>query len=341
MTRVETNGARAFIEINPFHAETLYFLHATFTNSSSDCVLGHPRLFTQPLFARIEAHKETLSLWRFLTLLVRDRPVACYFNTINVVLTPMTGEILRLNALTLLLPILARLSGCRICAIVHEADQFFATGIDSCRRHAWYRRGVGWWFRRLFHQLFVLSPEVERFLSRRGAQVSLLDSRPLAGFPRPAADLPARSADEILLCWIGPVSSHRRNADLLLDFDAEWLNAHHVTVVMVCDARTGDGPALRRRLTERGTSARFVFLDYRPDDDELFEWVRQSACILCLYGAPEYGKTKTSGARHIAGAFRKPFLSQTPVMGVYGLDGQPLAEGPDAQSALSAWFRMR
>src|SRR5262249_10189835 len=156
-----------FVEVNPYHSVTLFPYHGMLSKNAADVVLAHKRLFGQPLFDRIAADKQPVSfgaLWR----LLRRGPIeACRFSTIKATLTPITRETVGLAFQTALLALTSRSFGCRVTAIVHEADQFFATGLDSCRRHAWFRRLIGRWFIKLFDERYVLSPEVLQFLHER------------------------------------------------------------------------------------------------------------------------------------------------------------------------------
>jgi hypothetical protein len=275
------------------------------------------------LFEAIPGPKQAFSFWQLLRFIWRERIDRVCYNTINATLSPITRETATLNLLTLLLPILTRLSGCRNEAIVHEADQFFATGIDSCRRHAWFRRAIGWWFIKLFDVKYVLAGEVGQFLDARGIDVRVLDSEALT--LAPTIPLPALASHETVLCWIGPIVSYRRNWRPLVELNALDLRERQVSIVMLCDSDVGDGPQLRDAIKQHGLDGRFIFLPGRPNDAELFSWVRRSAAVLCLYGGPEYGTTKTSGARLIAAAFRKPYIATNPVLGVYDSDGSPLS----------------
>jgi hypothetical protein len=81
-------------------------------------------------------------------------------------------------------------------------------------------------------------------------------------------------------------------------------------------------------LEERGLLPHFIFLDRRPDDEELFSWVYRSSAMLCLYGSDDYGRTKTSGARFIASAFKKPFIATNPALGLYRDDGSLVGAFP-------------
>jgi hypothetical protein len=325
-----------FIEVNPFHAVTLFPLHASLSTSPRDVVLGHARLFGQELFDEIQAPKEPFSVRRLVRFILGHQVRRCYFNTINFTLTPITGETTRLNALTLLLPFLTRMLGCRNSAVVHEADQFFATGIDSCRRHAWFRRAIGRWFIRLFDERFVLAPEVADFLTARGIAVRLLDCRSLVTFaspPSPTA-IAAGCSSHVLLSWIGPIVSHRRNWRALVELTAAELDALRASFVMLCDSRVGEGQELRAAVRERGLERHFIFLDARPDDRELFSSVDRSTAVVCLYAGPEYGTTKTSGARLIASAFRKPFIATNPSLGVYDHEGAQIAAIPTLRGCI-------
>jgi hypothetical protein len=317
---------QVFIEIHPFHAVSLFpYYVGVAARTGADQVLAHERLFGQDLFDAIPAPKSPLTLFKLVAFLWRHRIQRCHFNTINTTLSPITTETTRLTLLTLLLPLVTRLCGCRNAAIVHEADQFFETGIDQCRRNIWFRRIVGCWFIRLFDRRYVLAPEVVDYLDTRQISTTLLAAQPLATF---AAQAPMGSrpdpANGVALCSIGPIIRSRKNWKPLAELDGERLRKLGVTIRMLCDITVGDGPEFRRAVQEQRLDDRFMFLDHRPSDDELFSWVRRSAGIVCLYGGPEYGTIKTSGARFIASAFRKPYIGNTPALGVYDHAGRAL-----------------
>ncbi|MES1256096.1 MAG: hypothetical protein ABUS56_10835 [Acidobacteriota bacterium] len=318
---VRSSVRQVFVEVNPYHAEILFPYHGTLSDSPDDVVFGHERLFGQPLFDRIPARKARISLRAFGRHLWSGVD-ACHFNTINATLTPISRETVRLALTTAALAVMARVSGCRTTAVVHEADQFYATGLDSCRRHAWFRRLVGWWLIKLFDERYVLSPEVAHFIQDRGFAVRFLDPVPVARFfAQEAPAEPARRA----VAWVGPVQSFRRNWRSTLELDPQALARLGASVSMVCDGRVGEGPEMQAALEARGLAPFFRFRDYRPDDEELFAVVRASAGLLCMFGGPEYGATKSSGARIIAYALRKPYIAASPVLGVYAYDGTLMA----------------
>jgi hypothetical protein len=314
-----------FVEINPYHAVTLYYYHANCTGGADDVVFGNQRLFGQGMFDEIPARKVEFSLFRFVRHLWRHRVNWCHVNTINLVLYPLNKETLRLNLTTLFLPLIARLFRCRTSAIIHEADQFYATDLDSPRRTTLFRRIIGRRFIRLLDRRYVLSNEVAGYLRERNIPIELLEARPLSRFAASRAGSATGRAGQTVLCWIGPVVSNRRSCRELLELDPELLQDLDVTIVIVGDIRTEEGPAFKTAVGARGLSGHFVFFPYRPDDYELVSWVRRSAGVLCLYSSPEYGKTKNSGARLIAAAFDKPFIATSPSLGVYRPDGQQLA----------------
>jgi hypothetical protein len=313
-----------FIELNPFHAVTLLPYYCSVSEDRRDTVFANERLFREQLFEAIPGPKRPFSFIQLIRFIWQERIERVCFNTINATLSPITRETATLNFLTLLLPLLTRAFGCRNEAIVHEADQFYATGIDSCRRHSWFRRAIGWWFIRLFDTKYVLAPEVAEFLRARQIDVRVLDSQPLAALAPTSHSSSRRRLDETILCWIGPIFSFRRNWKPLVEVSAATLDERRISIVMLCDSGVGEGPALRAAVKQHALDSHFVFLQGRPDDAELFSWVSRSTAVLCLYGGPEYGTTKTSGARLIASAFRKPYIATNPNLGVYDFDGSPL-----------------
>jgi hypothetical protein len=323
---------QVFVEVNPYHAETLFTLYTSLTTGYKDIVLGHERLLTQPFFRDIQAtEKHRLSMATFLRAITRSDVTAVTFNTINVTLTPISRETATLAFKTFLLSILARLRGHHLAAILHEADQFLATGLDSGRRTSWFRRAVGQWWIRLFNDLYVLSPEVHRFLSTQRVNVKLLDPEALATFGHAATFRP--DADRTVV-WVGPVMGLRRSWSELTALIPSDLARMRLKIEMVCDARVAEGPTLRSELAARGLEPYFLFMDYRPDDYELVARVRASAGVLCLYGSPEYGSTKSSGARILAWGLRKRYIANRPNLAVYEPDGTPISRRPTLQDCL-------
>ena len=317
---------RVFVELNPFHSVTLFPYYASTATVMTDAIFANERLFGQELFDDIQAPKFRLSIIGLVRFLWGQRIQRCHFNTINFTLNPITWETAKLNFLTLALPVITRLCGCRNDAIVHEADQFFETGIDSCRRHSWFRQVIGRWFIRLFDHRYVLAPEVAAFLQARNICVKLLDPRSLSEFALSVVPAPVCDAlHQKVLCWIGPLVSSRRNWRPLAALDSEKLAALDVSIVMLCDTTVGEGPDFQEAVRQHGLDKHFIFLGHRPTDRELFSWVRASVGIVCLYGGREYGTTKTSGARLIACAFQKAFIGTTPSLGVYHYNGSLLS----------------
>jgi hypothetical protein len=316
------SGSQILVEIHPYHSITLYPYAAAL---EVEALFAHPHLFGDELFDAIEVTKRRLSVRDFVTYLWNNRVTRCHFNTINLTLTPLNQETITLNLLTLLLPIVARLCGCRNSAIVHEADQFFATGVDSCRRHRVFRSIIGRWFIKLFDERYVLAPEVVSFLTTRGIQVRLFESRPLKCFAATAKGrLPGPPPGQLVLSWIGPIVSFRRNWRALLELDRSLFDRHNILIAMLCDGRVDEGRELRAAVKHLGLEDHFLFFDRRPTDTELFVWTEASAGILCLYGAEEYGRTKTSGARLFATALEKPYIAPSPSLALYGHDGSEL-----------------
>jgi hypothetical protein len=318
--------AQAFVEVNPYHAETLFFYHADCSTSADDIVFGHRRLFGQALFDDIPARKVVFSLAGFLRCLGTRRFRTCHFNTINPTLYPVNVETMALALQMVLLPVVARLAGCALTCIVHEAEAFFDVGVETSRRERAFRSVVGWWLIRLFSERYVLAPEVEAFLRARGVAATLLDSHPLISFDATGSSPLVPGPPRWLLSWVGPVVAYRRAYQMLLDLDPATLDALNVSIVMLCDSRKGDGPRLRQALDSRGLGPYFKFFDRRPDDREVFGWAQRSCGILCLYGSQSYGRTKSSGARTIALALGKPFIANHPALGVYDSDGHLLRE---------------
>jgi hypothetical protein len=320
--------AQIFVEINSFHAETLFFYHANCSTTSADVVFGNKHLFGQPLFDEIATTKKIFSLSRIFLFLCRNRVQRCHFNTADVTLYPITWKTIKQGLVAVLLPIMTYLFGCENACIMHDAQQFFPIAVNSTARVVWFRRLVGKWLIRLFTGRYVLAPEVAAFLEERGISVQVMDPRPLKTFPVPALTSSRVSAltGGRIVTWIGPVVSYRRMWKPLIDLNGDLLEALNVSIVMLCDSRIGEGPLLRAILEDRGLIKYFVFFERRPDDYELFSWVRRSSAILCLYSGPEYGTTKTSGARIIAAAFQKPYIATIPLFGVYGFDGCLIAD---------------
>jgi hypothetical protein len=128
----------------------------------------------------------------------------------------------------------------------------------------------------------------------------------------------------------------RRDWQLLGNLQAERLAAGNVTISMLCDSRVGQGPDLKALVAARGLERFFIFRDYRPDDDELFGEVQKSAAIICLYGSPDYGLTKTSGARIIAAGLNKPYIANRPELGIYEPSGRCIARHTSLADCIEA-----
>jgi hypothetical protein len=326
---------RVFIEVNPFHAGTLFALHGNFSGGSAGLIFGPERLLDEALVARLGSEKKPATLNAMLRGVMAPDVERCYFNTIDPILTPFafttTGPWLR----TLAAVLCGRLSGKPIAGIAHDADHYFDTGVDSGRRAVWFRRLVGAWYVRLFQEVYVLTPEVHTFLTQRGIRVTLLDASPWRALA--AAIAPTIEAGEPRpIAWIGPVEGFRRHWMSLLDLDASRLRATGARIVMICHGGWADGPRLRDELDKRGLLPFFQFFDHRPDDDELMRNVVNSAGLLCLYGSPEYSRVKSSGARIISFGLGKPFISATPEMGVYAADGQLIRAFPSLTDCVCA-----
>jgi hypothetical protein len=324
-----------FIEVNPFHEVTLYYYRLTPRFNNRAGVLGHARLFGRPLFDALPSPRFQATLRDAVRAVAARGVESCHFNTVNPALYPLSRENVLLHLKVVALAVFARLRGARITTIVHEADAFFKTGFDANRRVTWYRRLFGRWFIRLFDTCFVLSPEVLDALSSRGIAVTFLDPTPLAEFARVSrAAVPTATGARV--CWIGPVVGFRRNWRILLDLDPNVLERLQVRIDMLCDCREGAGPELKAELYRRGLLEHFIFRDYRPDDHELFAAAATSLGMFALSSRPEYGSTKTAGARIIAYALGKPFVATTPTLGVYYAAG-PLARScPNLSLCLAA-----
>jgi len=335
-------AGQLFIEIHPFHAITLYPYVASKSTPAQDAIFAHPRLFTEELFVGIRGQKFKLSVLGVLRFILKNGVGRCHFNTINVTLTPLNPENVRLMLKTLALPALTRAAGCQNCAVMHEPDQFYATGIDGSRRATWFRNLIGKWFIRLFDERYVLAPEVAAFLAAKGVATKLLPAQPLKQF---AATIPQHAGrtrpNGIVLCWVGPVMSNRRDWRPLLTLDREFLQSRCVSIAMLCDMSVSDGPVLKAAIQERGLDKHFVMFDSRPGDEDLFWWVNQADAVLCLYGRPEYGTTKTSGARYLAAAFEKPYISIADTATLFDNNGTKLATSETLAECIESIERKR
>jgi hypothetical protein len=310
-----------FIELNPFHGETLFTLCQNFCHRD-DVVFGHQRLFGQALVSEISATKRVAAFASILRTLLRHDVQRCYFNTLNATLTPLTSETVGVAVRTLLLAVAARMFGKQLSAIIHDADQFYCTGLDSDRRATWFRRTIGWWLIRLFDERYVLTPEVQSFLAQRQIDTTVMDASAWQRFGSPII----AHRRQATVAWVGPVEGFRRNWRALLDLNADAFATSGLRIIMICDGSTADAPELRQELTRRGITNFFEFFDHRPDDYELVDAVRCSSAILCLYGSRAYGQTKSSGARILSYGLQKIFISTTPRIGVYSPAGELLHE---------------
>jgi hypothetical protein len=326
-----------FVEVNPFHAETLWMLVTTHSRGPADLVLGPAGLLQQDLVAALPVSKGRFSWRRLLTEVRSGRGRRCYLNTISFTLYPINRWIVKDNLSIVLTAVAARLAGCHLDGVMHEADQFFDTGVFASRRQKWFQRVVGWWWVKLFDQLFVLSPEVQRHLERHGVRTTLLDSTKLRDFGRTGARPSEHDPRPgTLLVWVGPVDETRRASGPLLSLLPDVLERCGAAVAVIGDSREASGPAFRAAVEAKGLAPYFIFFDRRPSDLELFDWVARSTAVLCLYSSAVYGTIKTSGARVWAGAFRKPFVSTQPRMGVYDWDGVEQISSDDINVCVAA-----
>jgi hypothetical protein len=326
-----------FLEPYPFHSQTLWCYFAEFGDPSGDVVLANSAVLGEDFLQGLPAPKQALGLATFWRALRQVKPAICHLNSIFLVLYPITTQNLRRNLAVLFVPVVARLHGCRNAGVVHEADLFFATGVDYSRRRRLFRQLIGQWYIRLFDECFVLSPEVQAFVSQHGNPVSLLDAMPLVDFPissEVAATIPPEDGIRYL-AWIGTVDSWRRTWRPLLTLDPELLARARTRIVMLGDGREAEAPQLRAALDEAKLMAHFTFMDRRPGDAELLAWVGRSAGVLCLSADSSYGTTKTSGARAFAHAFRKPFIVTQPRLAVHESTGDLIGEVPDLSAAVA------
>mgnify|MGYP000412027388 CR=1 FL=1 len=299
--------AKVFIEVCAYHAETLYPYIVNLAKNE-DIVLYN---FTCPGAETIETlpqEKFEFSLFQLLKILITHDITAVHINSVSVNLHaglffPAWSKTLKI----ILIPYLCRLFGVTdIQGIVHEADQYFSVNKVSNKRHIYYQKFFGRFHIKLFSKLYVLSPEVKKYLKVNTSKIEVLSTRPLVDLYLNDKSI---KDDALIRCvWIGPVKSYRRNWKSLLMLDKDILKDNNVVIDMVCDIRSGEGEALRKEIEQLGLAPYFKFREYRPDDVELYSAVRSSALVLCLYANNSYGSIKTSGARHIALAFDKPCL---------------------------------
>jgi len=299
--------AKIFIEVYAYHAETLY-PYVVNLAKNEDIVLYNSTCPSAETIEMLPQKKFEFSLLKLLIVLISNNVTAVYINSVSVNLHG--GLFFSAWSKTLkiiLIPYLCRLFGVTdIRGIAHEADQYFSVDKASNKRHLYYQKFFGRFHVKLFNKIYVLAPEVKKYLKVSSSKVEVLSTRPLIDL---YLDSKAITDNEIVNCvWIGPVKSYRRNWKPLLSLNKKILKDNNIVIDMVCDIRTGEGEELRKEIEQLGLAPYFKFREYRPDDAELFSAVRSSALVLCLYANNSYGSIKTSGARHIALAFDKPSL---------------------------------
>ena len=299
--------SKVFIEVYAYHAETLYPYIVNLAKEE-DVVLYNSTCPGAETIEMLPQKKFEFSLLRLLTLLINNDITAIHINSISVNLHggmffPAWSKTLKI----ILIPYLCRLFGVTdIQGVVHEADQYFSVDKASNKRHLYYQKFFGRFHIKLFKKLYVLAPEVKKYLKVNSSKVEVMSTRPLIDL---YLDQKKIQEDKVISCvWIGPVKSYRRNWKPLLTLNKETLKYNNIVIDMVCDIRDGEGDELRKELEKLGLTPYFKFREYRPDDAELFSAVRSGSLVLCLYANNYYGSIKTSGARHIALAFDKPSL---------------------------------
>jgi len=299
--------AKVFIEVYAYHAETLYPYIVNLAKNE-DIVLYNSTCPGAETIEMLPQQKIEFSLLSLLRLLVTKDITAVHINSVSVNLHG--GWFFSAWSKTLkiiLIPYLCRLFGVTdIQGIAHEADQYFSVDKASNKRHRYYQEFFGRFHVKLFNKLYVLAPEVKKYLKVNGSKVEVLSTGPLIDLYLDQEAIKDKAA--ISCVWIGPVKSYRRNWKPLLTLHKDVLNGNNIVIDMVCDIRDGEGEELRAKIEQLGLASYFKFREYRPDDAELFSAVRSSSLVLCLYASNSYGSIKTSGARHIALAFDKPSL---------------------------------
>ena len=299
--------SKIFIEVYAYHAETLYPYVVNFSDKS-DFILYNSTCPGAEFIEILPQKKFEFSLGKLFQLLINESVTEVHINSVSVNLHggfffPAWSKTLKI----ILIPYLCRLFGVTdIQGITHEADQYFLVDKSSNKRHLYYRKFFGQFHIKLFNKVYVLAPEVKKYLKVNTSKVEVLSTRPLINL---YLGQNTTKDDEVISCvWIGPVKSYRRNWKPLLTLHKDALKDNNIVIDIVCDIRTGEGEELRKEIEQLGLTPYFKFREYRPDDAELFSAVRSSLLVLCLYANNSYGSIKTSGARHIALAFDKPSL---------------------------------
>lgn len=325
--------AKIFIEVYAYHAETLYPYIVNLAKSE-DIVLYNTTCPGAEMIESLPQQKTEFSLLRLLRILLSNDIHAVHINSVSVNLHgSLFFSAWSKTLKIILIPYLCRLLGVtNIQGIMHEADQYYLVEKASNKRHLYYQKWYGRFHIKLFNKLYVLAPEVKKYLKTNTEKIEILSTRPLVDLYLEQTE---SEKDMVMSCvWIGPVTSARRNWKPLLSLDKEVLKKNNLIIDMVCDIRSGEGQELRREIEKKGLSPYFKFREYRPDDAELFSAVRSSSLVLCLYANSSYGSIKTSGARHIALAFDKPSLIFDGEYKVLNSQGSYLASFNDFNHAI-------
>jgi hypothetical protein len=176
-----------FVEVNPFHAETLCDACHRRTRADPRVVLGPAGLLTQDLVGALPVTSGRFFWRRLLTGGLEGRGRRCYLN-IHAVFTlyPINRWTVKDNLSIVLTAVAARLAGCHLDASCTKPISFSTrASLPAGVRNGFNASSAGG-FVRLFGQLFVLSPEVQRHLDRHGVRTTCLTARDCATSGAPA-----------------------------------------------------------------------------------------------------------------------------------------------------------
>lgn len=292
-----------FLEICPYHAETLYPLVSKYAEKN-DLVLINKNIKDWTLIKAISTRKINYSLRKLILVLIQHKPDTIYANTVTPNMYPSSLTEIKTALDMILIPIIGKLFGAKIIAVLHEAEFYLPIPTqDVPKRHSLFYTLFGKPLNKLYSKYYVLSPEVQNHLERYSDKLEFLSTKALSNL---VTEKYQKSLSTRKLTWIGNFDSIRRNWKILTDIDPSYLNKNELQVDLICDINSAEGPDFLTQVEKQPEFIdTFVIREYRPDDVELLTAAKLGVISLCFYSNNLYGKTKTSGARHIALAFDK------------------------------------
>lgn len=315
-----------FIEICPYHAETLYPLISN-NAKENDLALINKNIFVWPLIKAIVCNKKTYTLRKLILLLMKNDISVIYANTVTPNMYPKSLTEIKAGIDMILIPVIARIFGAKIVAVLHEAEFYLPVSLEGIpKRHSLFYALFGRVLSKFYSRFYVLSPEVLDHLTDFSSKLQLLSTAKLSDLVDQKQ--PTKNSGQYLT-WIGSIDSVRRNWEILTEIDPVFLHNSGLSVDLICDINSAEGPLFLDWLDNRPEYGHtFNIRNHRPDDIELLTAAQQGYISLCFYSNKLYGKTKTSGARHIALAFDKPTITSYPNGGyvLFNGDGSKLVK---------------